>query len=307
MNTSSRIHYYSICGAVGGLVGWFLAALFFRDTYPIIQQLCYGALLVISIGLSLLVYETRSNHTPTRSPRATVLHLITGAAVGSAALPLTQWLYKAVNIVFAPISLWESIGVGFVCWLLFGGLAGLSVAVARGFAYFTSFLGGASGGFLGALIYELARAFYFTQTSAFKQQLLLAIAFSTLGGMIGFSVAFGKPLLEHAWVEIISGKLAGRQYDLTKYMAYQLNYRRLGIIGSDQWSSQIYLPGDNEVMPSHALIGSINGTPTLMASPEAGDKAQILINGRKVKRSIIKDGDQFQIGSTMLLYRHRRK
>lgn len=307
MSISSRVHYYSICGAVGGLVGWFLAALFFWDSNSIIHQLSCGTLLVASIGLSLLVYESRSNRPPTRPVHAAVLYLPLGAAAGSVAIPLTQWLYKMANVVFAPTSLWESIGIGIVCWVIFGGLTGLSVAIGRGFAYPTIFLGGTSGGFLGALIYELARAFYFTQTTAFEQQVFLAIAFSALGGMIGFSVALGKPLLGRAWVEIISGKHTGRHYDLTKYMAHQLNYRRLGIIGSDEWSSQIYLPDDDQVMPSHALIGSINGTPTLLASPEAGESAHILINGRKVKKSAIKDGDQLQIGSTMLRYRHRRK
>jgi hypothetical protein len=306
MSISSRVHYYSICGAVGGLVGWFLAALFFRDSNLLIHQLSRGTLLAAPIGLSLLAYDSRSNRAPTRSARAVVLHLFSGAAVGGAALPLSHWLNERASAVFVPVSLWESAGIGLVCWLLFGGLTGLGVAVARGFAYFNSFRGGVAGGLLGALIDGVARAAYSQPATAFEQQVFLAIALSALGGTIGFSVASGKQLLHRAWVEIVSGKFTGRHYDLTKFMAYQVNHRRLGTIGSDEWSSQIYLP-DDEVMPRHALIGSINGTPTLLVSPEAGESAHIFINGREVIKSALKDGDRLQIGSTTLLYRHRRK
>lgn len=297
-----RVYYYSICGATAGLIAWFFGALVFPDSYSVIHQASHGIFLVTLVSLSFLLYQRFTNQVDKHSPYIIAFKLFGGTVLGGFALPLTQQLYDELTIVFEPLSWWESISIGLVCWLTFAALIGFGVGLPERSELFQTLKGAIIGGLLSALVYESARVSYFTLISNYEQQIVLGIAFSVLSGTICFFLAFSKQSLERAWVEIVSGKFSGRIYDLTKYMFV----KGLGIIGSDEWSSQIYIP-DADVLPHHALVTFVDGTPTLVVSSEAKKRANTLINGHKVNKSSMKDGDRLQVGSTMLIYRHKRK
>jgi hypothetical protein len=163
------------------------------------------------------------------------------------------------------------------------------------------------GGLIGGGVYEWARASGVAQTASFEQQRVLAITLALLGACVGGSIAFVTTALKRAWFEIVDGKFAGRKYDVTKYVHGRLGREKAGIIGSDEWTANVYLPPGREVLGQHAQINNSNGAPTLTFFPEAERLPSSLINGRKARSWPLKDGDRLQIGTTTLIYRHKKR
>jgi hypothetical protein len=134
------------------------------------------------------------------------------------------------------------------------------------------------------------------------------LALLALGACIGVAIAYVVEVLKRAWLEVLDGKLAGNEYNVTKYVDPVLGRHRPGVVGSDQWRAQIYLPGDKDISPLHATINFANGAPTLTVMPQARGRTTTLINGRRLAASSpLSDGDRLQFGSTRVLYRQKRR
>jgi hypothetical protein len=319
MNEKRRIYYYFIFGAGGGATGWFLAATLLqsKNAAPTLgQQALYGAMLGALIGAAIAAYEGLTSRSLIRFIKFGGIGLLLGTLAGVIALPAAQGLYSAllgpgarVAAAAAPRAgaAWQPILIGTLCWLLFGGLIGFGESLLKGSQSFKGLAGGVLGGLIGGGVYEIARASGVTETASFEQQRVLAITLAVLGGAIGSSVAFVTTALKRAWFEVVDGKFAGKIYDVTKYVDRTLGSHKSGIIGSDEWGASVYLPPDREVLPRHARIGYANGAPTLTFYPEAEPLQSSLVNGRKVTNWQLKDGDRLQVGSTTLIYRHKRK
>jgi hypothetical protein len=315
MNEKKRIYYYFIFGAGGGVTGWFLAATTLKGSglAPTLgQQALYGAVLGALIGVAIAAYEGLTSRSLVRFVKFGGIGLLLGTLAGVVALPAAQALYSAMlgpGGGAAPRAgdAWRSVAIGTLCWLLFGGLIGFGESLSKGTQSVKGLAGGVLGGLIGGIVYELARASGVAQTASFEQQRVLAISLAVLGGAIGSSVAFVTTALKRAWFEVVDGKFSGRVYDVTKYVDKTLGSHRAGIIGSDEWTANVYLPPDREVLPRHAQIAYANGAPTLTFSPDAEPLQSSLVNGRKVSSWALKDGDRLQLGSTTLIYRHKRK
>jgi hypothetical protein len=316
MNEVIRVYYYFIFGALGGVTGWMLTASVLTRSaqIPTIQeQAAFGAFLGAAIGLGIAAYEGLISRSPLRFVKFGGIGLLLGIVAGGLALPAAQWLYQQLlrpqtRSGAATLS-WESVVVGTLCWIIFGGLIGFVESLHKGTQSVKGLAGGVLGGLIGGLIYEFARALGITNTASFEQQRVLAVTLALLGGAIGASIAFVAIVLKQAWVEVVDGKFAGRKYDLTKYMYVdrKRGKPKTGIIGSDEWSANVYLPADGEILSHHAQIGSVNGVPTLSVFPEAEKVGTTLVNGKKGKNWHLKDGDRLQVGSTLLIYHHKRK
>jgi hypothetical protein len=319
MNEKKRIYYYFIFGAGGGTTGWFLAATLLqgsRDAGQTLgQQAAFGALLGALIGLAIAAYDGLTSRSLIRFAKFGGIGLTLGAFAGVVALPAASWIYSstvgpaaASRAAASPASTaWQSALIGTLCWLLFGGLIGLGETLSRGAQSFKGLLGGVLGGLIGGGVYEIARASGVAQTASFEQQRVLAIALGVLGGAIGSSIAFVTTALKSAWFEVVDGKFAGKIYDVTKYVDRKLGSHKAGIIGSDEWSASVYLPPSREVLPRHAQVGFANGAPTLTFFPEAEGFQSSLVNGRRASVWQLRNGDRVQIGSTTLIYHHKRK
>jgi hypothetical protein len=275
-------------------------------------QAVYGALLGAAIGIGIAAYEGLTSRSVIRFFKFGSQGLLLGTVAGVVALPLAQWLYATL---LGPAAAqgqknvaWQAVLVGTLCWLLFGGLIGFGESLSKGTQSVKGLAGGVLGGVLGGLIYEIARASGVTNVASYNQQIVLAITLALLGGAIGASIAFVTTALKRAWLEVMDGKFAGRIYDVTKYVDRTLGSRKSGIIGSDEWNANVYLPSDRGVLPHHAEISSNDGVPTFTVAPGA-DKvsATTLVNGRRVSSWPLSDGDRLQLGSTNLVYRHKRK
>ncbi|HEY6802062.1 MAG TPA: FHA domain-containing protein [Pyrinomonadaceae bacterium] len=311
MNEKLRIYLYFVFGSIGGLTGWFLSAsLLFSTTKPL-QQAIFGAIVGAMIGVAIAAYEGISTGSMLRLFKFGSIGLILGTVAGLIALPLSQWLYsRLITSTGAQANAflnWKAMIVGIACWILFGGFIGFVEGLNKGTQSIKGFAGGVLGGIIGGGIYELARGLGQAQGASLKQQLVLAVSLSILGGAIGASIALVTVALKRAWIEVTDGKLTGRIYDVTKYVDARLGSQKPGIIGSDEWRANIYLPGDHKVQPVHAKIGFANGAPYLSVFPAAQNRANTLVNGDPITTRPLKDGDKLLIGRTQLIYRQKRK
>jgi hypothetical protein len=309
MNDKLRIYFYFVFGSIGGLTGWYLAASLLLSTATALEQAIFGALIGASIGLALAAYEGFASRSMTRLFKYGSIGLMLGTIAGLVALPLAQWLYtrllNAEATQAGAILNWKVVAIGMACWILFGGMIGFIEGLNKGTQSVKGFSGGVLGGIVGGGFYELARGSGLAQGASLGQQLILAVSLSILGGAIGASIALVTVALKRAWVEVTDGKFAGRIYDVTKYVDPQLGSRKPGIIGSDEWRANIYLPGDHKVQPAHAKIGFANGGPYLSVFPAAQKHANTRVNGRNITNCMLSDGDRLQIGGTLLVYKQK--
>jgi hypothetical protein len=306
-----RIYYYFLLGALGGLNGWLCASLLYRsgvETPTLSQQAGYGAILGAAIGLALAVYDGVLARSFKRFVKYGATGMLSGCAAGAMALPLAQAAYQGLlGVVF------EETGfaltpflVGTVCWVLLGGVIGLGETLHKGTQQWKGLVGGVLGGLFGGGLHEALR-WYSHGANGVAAQLLLAISLTALGGAIGAAVALIIVALRGAWVEALDGKLAGRSFDLTKFVVQSAANGLQGLIGSDEWKCHVCLPGDGTLLPRHAQIGLVNGVPFLTVLPEAAKTGVTLLNGEQVSAAPLSDGDRLKIGATNLIYREKRR
>jgi hypothetical protein len=305
-----KIYFYFVFGAMGGLTGWYLSASLLLGVVTLLDQALFGAMVGAMIGLGIAAYEGFVSRSVIRLFKYGSVGLILGTIAGVIALPSSQWLYSRLFKTIGPQSggvVWKTLVVGMVCWIVFGGMIGFIEGLTKGAQSIKGFTGGVLGGIIGGGIYELARGWGMARGPSVQQQFVLALALSILGGAIGASVALVAVALKRSWIEVLDGKFAGRIYDVTKYVDPQLGIYKPGIIGSDEWRANIYLPGDHKVQPTHAKIGFANRAPYLSVFSTALKQAVTLVNGKPVGDCALNDGDRLQIGNTQLRYRQKRR
>ncbi len=309
MNRWWRVYSYFLCGAFGGLIGWFFAAVLLANTADrpgTGLRIVFGGIFGGCIGLAIATYEGFASRSAVRFLKFTALGLVFGVLAGAVALPAAQAVYRALLGAGATGGAGSArlFAAGTFAWLLFGATIGLGESLTRGAQATKGALGGLIGGIVGGLPFELARLAG-SPNNPTAEQAVLAVSLTCLGGAIGGSIAFVTILVQRAWLEVVDGPAAGRVYEVTKFVDPRLGSRKPGIIGSDEWSANIYLPGDPEVLPHHARIGYVNEHPTLSA--EAGtDDNPPLVNGQRVKTWQLGNGDRLQVGATQLIYRQKK-
>jgi hypothetical protein len=276
----------------------------------------FGAMLGAVIGVAVSAYDGISNRSWQRFIKFGIIGFLLGALAGAISLPLVDFLYQALT---SAASQTKTVGaskslliflIGSFCWILFGGFIGFGEGIGKGTQAWKGVLGGMLGGLLGGIIYEINRAVNppaNISEDSFSGHFFSAVSFTLLGAAVSSSVAFVTSALKSAWIEVLDGKLAGRNYDITKYVDSRLGAMKSGIIGSDEWSSHIYLPGDNEILSHHAELSYTNGSPTITVTPEAAKNQTTYLNGRRlVHSSPLVNGDRIQIGSTNMIYRNSK-
>jgi hypothetical protein len=311
MTERLRIYYYSVIGGGGGLTGWLGSTLFLRAVggtqQSLVSNSIYGAVLGATIGVCIAAYEGLVNRSVVRFVKYGWLGLSLGALAGGAGLALAQLFYGSLLRGVGAVA-WQTILVGSLCWLLVGGLIGLGEGASKGTQSWKGFLGGLLGGLFGGAVHELYRAMSGADKESVQYQFFLATSLLLLGAAIGAAIALVVAVLKEAWLDVLSGKLTGHRYYVNKYVSPRGGGRLTGVIGSNQWEAQIYLPGDNEVLPRHAEISYANGAPTLTVMPEAAKRPTTFINRRRLTSSTpLSDGDQLQFGSTQVVYRQKRR
>ncbi len=181
-----------------------------------------------------------------------------------------------------------------LAWCLAGMAMGLGqgIALRSGRLLLYGFLGGAIGGLLGGLLFDPIDLILLgaDKPSAHVSRL---VGLTIIGCSVGLMIGIVELLARDAWLRMLAGPLAGKEFLLFK------DLMRIG--ASPQ--SDIYLFNDDEVAERHALIRAASDQYEI----EALDPVYpVLINGRPLQRARLRSGDQIMLGKTVFSFHRRR-
>lgn len=285
MNRRMRTYYYAILGAIGGLVGWQvsdrLGLSFTTNLY--LSEVVVGASIGLVIGLFIGLTEGLLTQNIVQALRSGSFSAVLGLVAGGIGLPLSEFLFQAVGAgLFG-----RALG-----WAIFGLLLGLAEGVVGKSQAWKGMLGGLIGGALGGVLLESAHGWLRDPLTGKAAGLVL------LGASVGAFISLIVVLLSRAWLEVTSGKLKGTEFILDKFM-------RAGgpavAIGSSALKSEIVLP-DPDIAPQHAMLTGDGARFSLKDMSLAGT----FINGKKIERTQLADGQKIRMGNTEMVYHEKR-
>lgn len=174
-------------------------------------------------------------------------------------------------------------------WASFGFVTGITPGLTAKSRDLTmvGILGGIIGGFLGGLLFDpLANL-------SGGAGLSRAIGFGCIGMLSGFSIGFIEQLSKDAWLYMEAGPLAGKQFVI---------YKDPTRIGSSP-KCEVFIFKDSEVEPEHAALRRAGQTHEI----ESLGSQPVIVNGQRINRQRLEDGDQIRIGRACFRYYVRSK
>lgn len=285
MNRRMRTYFYAVFGAIGGLIGWqmsdYLGLSFIANLY--LSEAVVGALIGFVIGLCIGVTEGLLTQNFIQAIRSGLFSAMLGLVAGAIGLPLSEFLFQAVGAGF----LGRALG-----WSVFGLLLGLAEGVVGKSQAWKGMLGGLLGGALGGVLLESAPNWLSNPLNG------KAVGLVLLGASVSAFISLIVVLLSRAWLEVVSGKLKGTEFILDKFM-------KAGgpsiAIGSSALKSEIVLP-DPDIAPQHAML---SGDGTRFSLKDMSMEGTY-INGRKVERTQLSNGQKIRMGNTEMIYHEKR-
>ncbi|MCC7129144.1 MAG: hypothetical protein B6D39_04660 [Anaerolineae bacterium UTCFX2] len=285
MNRTTRLYYYGVMGAIGGVLGWQVSNLiglsFTQNVY--LSEVVVGAMIGLFIGLMIGLTDGLFTRNWIQAGRGALLSGVLGLVGGAIGLPLAEALFQLLGG-----QAWaRAIG-----WGIFGLLIGLSTSFTGGSQIWKGALGGVLGGILGSLLLDTARSFLSDPLVGKAAGLLL------LGASVGTFIALIVFLLSKAWLEVASGKLKGTEFILDKFLRAE---GPAAFIGSDALKSDIVLP-DPDVSPQHAMLKGFGTHFNLKDMSLDGT----YINTKRIEQAQLKNHQTIQVGNTQLVYHEKR-
>ena len=285
MSRLMRLYYYTILGAIGGLIGWQVSNLvglsFMENVY--MSEVVVGGLVGLSIGLLLGLSDAFYSRNVLTMLKNALMNGVLGMLGGAIGLPLAEWLFQILGG-----EAWSR-AVG---WGGFGLLIGIAVGLTGGSQLWKPALGGMLGGLLGGVALESARL-YLEDTLLGK-----AVGLGLVGAFIGAFIALIVLLLSKAWLEVTSGKLQGNEFILDKFLKVN---GPSAYIGSSALKADIVLP-DPDVAPQHAMIKGADSHFNLKDMSLDGT----FVNNRKIELVSLKNRQVIKVGNTEMVYHERR-
>lgn len=173
-------------------------------------------------------------------------------------------------------------------WALFGIGVGVTVGLIRksNRLALNGGIGGAIGGAIGGIIFE-----YLGVNGGLSESLTRLVGLAAVGGLIAVATRVIETARRQAWLHIVAGGMAGKEFIL---------YHAVTRIGASP-DCEIFLLKDPAVAKLHAQIDEQDGQRTLTAI----QSAPIYVNQQPVQSHILRNGDQLQIGNTVISYSER--
>ena len=180
------------------------------------------------------------------------------------------------------------------------GILGLTVGLGQGIALrnkkliINGLLGGMLGGLLGGIFFDpITKIFANTEMSG-QAMVSRAFGFSIIGLSAGLMIGLVEMLAKDAWLLMLAGPLAGKQF---------ITYKNPTAIGSSP-KCEIYLFKDPDVEPRHALIHKVGNRHEIEALDTASGT---FVNNMRVKRQVLRDGDRIAVGQAVFEYSERAR
>lgn len=204
------------------------------------------------------------------------LHIVQGVA---------EEAFRGASITDNDIRLYLARGLG---WALFGAGIGGTIGLlnkSRRQAI-NGALGGALGGAAGGLVFQFVEAN--AGASVGTSRLLGLIG---IGALIALATRAIETARREAWLQVLSGGMAGKEFIL---------YHAVTRLGSTP-ECEIFLLKDPSVAKVHAQIEDRGTQRMLTAMPDA----PVFVNQAPVNAQVLRNGDQVQVGNTVLGYSER--
>jgi len=278
-----------IAGAIGGFLSWLCNEPFYDDAgnSSLTQIGLFFGVVGGCIGLCLGAVEGIMGRVYEKAVISGLIGLAIGFAGGFVGGLLGQIIFSVVigdaepgliQLVFARTIGWAAVG-------LFVGL-GQGVAVRSTRKILNGLLGGLIGGAVGGLLFDFVGAFVVGGEAS------RAIAITVLGACAGAAIGMVEELAKQAWLRIVQGPLAGKEFIL---------YHAVTTIGSSP-KCEITIPKDPSILPQHCAIRTAGRGYALDSVDE---RSPAIVNGQPARQAALRDGDQIQLGHTVLLYSER--
>lgn len=191
--------------------------------------------------------------------------------------------------------------LGFLIQVGGRGIAWALVGMAMGLGYGISllskrlvlygFLGGILGGLLGGLLFDPIDLLLVGDAPGAQWSRLVGVG--VIGAAVGASIGFVELLSRDVWLRMTQGPLAGKEFIL---------FKDTMLVGASP-RSDIYLFNDPTVADHHATMRQ-TGDDVEIESTAYGS-TPVYVNGRPVRRTRLRSGDQIGIGNTYFIYEKR--
>lgn len=213
------------------------------------------------------------------------------------------------GLIYAPVARmamdWMDGGlstVGFILQMagrtLAWGMAGMAMGLGQGIVlrskrlFLYGFIGGLIGGLFGGLLFDPVDLLLLggDKPSAHWSRL---IGFTVIGMCVGAMIGVVELLARDAWLRMVEGPLAGKEFLLFKESMRLGSSRRC----------DIYLFNDPLVSDHHATLRAIGDDSELENCSKAHPA---LVNGRPVGTVRLRHGDRITIGRTVFVFERRQ-
>ncbi len=292
--------YICVAGGAGALIGWGITEAIFDAggvsvsyTDVLVHTALWFAVIGASVGAAVGAIEGALAGSGVQVLRGGGIGLgvgFVGCAFGGI---VAQLLYTLLLSVSGDPSLGRVILARTLGW----GVAGIFLGVAQGAAAFSGkktlngLLGGFGGGLLGGLLFDPIASATGGIRAGMVSRLVGLLA---IGVAVGVLVGIVEQLLKDAWLHVIKGRLAGKQFVI---------YRNPTLVGSSP-KCDIYLFKDDSVDPRHAAIRTVQNRYEI---EDLGSQGGTFVNGRCVSRVPLRADDEIRIGSTVFRYSEKAR
>ena len=177
-------------------------------------------------------------------------------------------------------------------------LAGMAMGLGQGIALRSrrlllyGFLGGLVGGLLGGLLFDPIDMLLLGDDKP-SASISRWVGFGVIGAVVGLMIGIVERLARDAWLRMVEGPLAGKEFLVFK------DVMRMGASPR----SEIYLFNDPAIAASHATI---RATGDIYEIENTCRENPVRLNGRPVQRSRLRHGDRISLGRTSFVFQRQR-
>lgn len=180
-----------------------------------------------------------------------------------------------------------------LAWAMIGVAMGLGQGIALRSWRLTVYglIGGVAGGALGGLLFDPIDLVLLGGDHV-SAGLSRGVGFGVIGATVGGMIGLVELLSRDAWLEMVEGPLAGKEF---------LLFKDTMTLGSSP-TCDIYLFNDPGVAEIHARLHSVGDGREIHAVDPA---RPVLVNNRPTRSARLNHGDRIALGRTVLVFQHR--
>lgn len=253
-----------------------------------ISSTFFSAFIALSLGLFMGIGEGVFYGSKEKAIKYAAIGAGTSLGIGFVSGYIAQWMYSSMIADSASdFSAAFFRGLG---WAIMGLGVGVSIGLIKPEKKRILYcaIGGTAGGFVGGFIFNYITSALSTgedDTGTFPR----AIGIIIMGLLIGLGIGLLEQFAKEAWLKVIRGEFEGKEY---------LVFAGTTSIGNNS-KNTIVLFKDKLVGPHHCDI-TLDGSKYVLT--DCGTPMGTIVNGQKIVRHILRQGDAIAIGNSVLVF-----